>query len=218
MSSSPDAPPTLKLAWCDLKAARYAVERWHYSGSLPQGKTVNVGAWEQGRFIGVVQFGLGSNLRIGLPWGLPQEQVCELQRVALTTHVTPTSQIVAGAVRLLRRHSPGLRLIVSYADPKQGHAGTLYQAMNWVYIGASRAQSELLINGEFIHKRSAFSLYGTASTKALQARGIQAEVAPVEWKHKYVLPLDRKIRKVVDATALPYPKKKLPASTTEAGC
>lgn len=200
-------PPSLKLGWCDQKAAKYAVEKWHYSRSLPNGKTVAVGAWENGQFVGCVQFGLGSNLRIGLPWGLPQEQVCELQRVALTTHLTPTSQIVSGAVRVLKKHSPGLRLIVSYADPKQGHHGGIYQAMNWFYIGSSRPQAELLINGQFMHKRSAFSLYGTASTKELQARGIDAVRAPIEWKHKYVLPLDRHIRKIIIPTALPYPKR-----------
>ena len=41
------------------------------------------------------------------------------------------------ALRLLARHSPGLRLVVSYADPAQGHVGTIYQAAGWTYLGVT---------------------------------------------------------------------------------
>ena len=43
---------------------------------------------------------------------------------------------MAIAVRLLRRQSPGLRLIVSYADPEHAHVGVLYQSMNWLSMRA----------------------------------------------------------------------------------
>lgn len=198
-----------RLAWCEHSAARYAVENWHYSRSLPFGKCVEIGVWEGGGFIGCIQFGLGSNHRIGKPWGLEPSQVCELQRVALQRHTLPVSQLVSASVKMLRRHSPGLLLIVSYADPEQGHVGGIYQAMNWLYVGTSRPQSELLIAGKFMHKRSAYSLYGTASTKKLQAQGIDAVVAPVQFKHKYVLPLKRNTFRLLRECSKPYPKKEM---------
>lgn len=209
------SPPEIKLAWCDFRAAKYAVENWHYSQSIPNGKTVNIGAWENGQFIGCVQFGMSARPDAGSPWKLPQEQVCELQRVALTKHLVQTSQIVSGAVRMLKKHSPGLRLIISYADPNQGHHGGIYQAMNWFYTGSSRPQTELIVNGKFMHRRTAGSRFGTSSVAALQARGLDVIRAPAEWKHRYVLPLDRRMRKIIIPTALPYPKREVTPSDAD---
>ena len=41
-------------------------------------------------------------------------------------------------MRSLKRHT-GLKFLVSYADPAQGHLGTIYQATGWVYTGLSEA-------------------------------------------------------------------------------
>jgi len=92
----------LRVEWCSFAGARYAVTRWHYSRVMPAGKSVKIGAWEDGRFIGAVIFGHGANNNIGSPYGLEQTEVCELVRVALDTHKTPTSRIVAIAMRMLR--------------------------------------------------------------------------------------------------------------------
>ena len=50
--------PELKLDWCTHAAAKYAVEKWHYSKRLPSTftKLNKVGAWENGTFIGAVVF------------------------------------------------------------------------------------------------------------------------------------------------------------------
>ena len=148
----------LKIDWATHKAAKYACENWHYSGCLPSGKLVKVGVWEEGKFIGVVLFGRGANNRMAGSYGLTQNNACELVRIALKSHSSYVSRIASQAIRFLRRQSPGVRLIISYADPKQGHYGGIYQAGNWVYSGSSQAQRELIINGVFTHKRSATSV------------------------------------------------------------
>lgn len=107
----------LRLDWCSYRAAKWAVEHWHYSKRMPAGKAAIVGVWEFGKFIGCVIFSRGANNHIGNPYGLNQTEVCELTRVALTEHVAPVSRIVGISVRMLKKQSPGLRLIVSYADP-----------------------------------------------------------------------------------------------------
>ena len=106
----------LRLDWCSYEAAKYAVEHWHYSRSMVAGKSSKVGVWEDGKFIGCVVFSRGANNHLGSPYGLEQTDLCELTRVALTRHVAPVSRIVSIAVRMLRKQSPGLRLIVSFAD------------------------------------------------------------------------------------------------------
>lgn len=200
--------PQLKIDWATHEAAKYACQNWHYSGCLPAGKLVKVGAWEDGKFIGVVLFGRGANNRMASAYRLAQDQACELVRIALTKHQTPVSRIVAQAMRFLKRQSGGLRLIVSYADPKQGHHGGIYQAGNWIYQGHSQAQRQLLINGVFTHKRSAFAKYCTASPEKITERtGQRVEWAPIEWKHIYLMPLDAEIKERILPLAKPYPKR-----------
>ena len=190
--------PQLKIDWATHEASKYAVENWHYSESMPAGKLVKVGAWESGKFIGVVLFGRGANNNIGKPYKLDQTAACELVRIALTKHITPVSKIAAIAMRFLKANSPGLRLIISYADPMQGHHGGIYQAGNWIYSGRSQAQQEVMYKGKIMHKRTANSLFGTI-------KGM--EKSPIMWKHKYLMPLDNEMRKQILPLSKPYPKR-----------
>ena len=189
----------LRVDWCDYKAAKFAVEHWHYSQTVPAGKIAKFGGWEDGRFVGAVLYSWGANNNIGKPYGLKQVEVCELVRVALTKHAAPVSQIVAATLRMLKAQSPGLRLIVSYADPREGHNGGIYQAMNWVYVGSSKSQKAGLDSkGNIVHKRTIHSLRGTLKGVELSAH---------LWKHKYLYPLDRAMRKQIAPLAKPYPKR-----------
>ncbi len=208
----------LKIDWATHAAAKYACENWHYSGCLPAGKLVKVGAWEGGKFIGVVLFGRGANYRMARAYDLEQNEACELVRVALTGHEAPVSRITSQAMRFLKRQSQGLRLIVSYADPKQGYHGGIYQAGNWMYQGKSQAQRKLLINGVFTHKRSAHAKYGTSSPQKIAAMsGKSVELSPVEWKHVYLMPLDAEMRAQIEPLAKPYPKRDKQAMTDTIG-
>ncbi|MGI8406017.1 MAG: protein Mom [Thermomicrobiales bacterium] len=205
--------PILRLDWCSHQAAKYAVEHWHYSQKMPKSKLAKIGVWEDNRFIGVVIYGRGANNNIGSAYKVKQTEVCELVRIALTTHTAPVSQIVALAMRMLRKQSPGVRLIVSYADPAQDHHGGIYQAMNWTYTGTSWPQPVLLVAGKFVHKRVAFARWGTASTEAIHKMiGMKVERGPVEWKHTYLYPLDTAMREQIAPLAKPYPKRPRPES------
>ena len=132
-----EAMPELKCAWASHEAAKWACEHWHYSKCLPAGKLFKVGAWEDGRYIGVVIFSRGATQNIGKPYGLEQTECVELTRIALRDHRHFVSEIMMQALRKLKETNPGLRLVVSYADPAQGHNGGIYQATNWVYTGAT---------------------------------------------------------------------------------
>lgn len=210
------AKADLRIDWATHEAAKYACQNWHYSGCLPAGKLVKVGAWEKGKFIGVVLFGRGANNRMAGAYGLGQDEACELVRIALTKHDAQVSRIAAQAIRFLKRQNPRVRLVVSYADPKQGHHGGIYQAGGWVYQGKSQAQRGLLINGAFMHKRSAHAKYGTASPEKITAiSGSKVEWAPIEWKHVYLMPLDADMKARIMPLAKPYPKRAKQAMTDD---
>jgi hypothetical protein len=93
---------------------------------MPASKNVLCGAWEDGKFIGCVIFGRGANNNLHKPFNLDMTQCVELTRVALTQHKSQTSKIVSIAIKMLKKQSPGIRLIVSYADPEHGHVGAMY--------------------------------------------------------------------------------------------
>jgi len=186
---------TLKVAPCSNDAAKYAVENWHYSRILPTGKIVKLGVWEDGKFIGVVLFSRGASPNLGTALELDQTQVCELTRVALTKHTAPVSQIVALALSTLKETNPGLRAVISFADPQQGHHGGIYQAGNWIYTGSSNPVTEYFIGGRWRHTRGAYHDPRRPTAPKREAPG----------KYRYIYPLDKPMRRTVNLLRLPYP-------------
>ena len=208
MSSSP--LPELRLRFCTQQAANYACKTYHYSRSHPCSPRVQIGVWEGPRFVGAIIFSRGAAKSLGVRFGLEQDRFCELTRVALSKHRHPVTRMVAVAIRMLKNLNPGLRLIISFADPEQGHVGAIYQAGGWTYTGTSMP-SQMFVdkNGRKWHARQA-SKTGKAvmfnRTLNVVKRGDCTKViAP--GKHRYVFPLDDEMRAVVAPLALPYPKR-----------
>ena len=202
-----DMKPVLKIDWATHEAAKYACENWHYSRCMPAGKLVKVGAWENGKFIGVVIFGRGATPNLGKPYGLAQLQCVELTRIALTKHITPVSRIMAIALRLLAANSPGLRLVVSFADRDQMHHGGIYQATNWVYSGTGDAATFYLINGKKTHPRSIGAAGHVQNLQGARKMDRNAKAIKCQGKHRYLMPLDAEMKKQILPLARPYPKR-----------
>ena len=202
----------LKLDWCSHDAARHAVMRWHYSRAMPAAKLVRIGVWEDKRFAGVILYGSGANRHIARPYGLKSTEVCELVRVALAPgREHPTSKCLAISLRMVKRQSPGLKLIVSYADTKEGHLGTIYQATNWIYLGGS-TQPYLKIKGQIVHPRTVYEWYGKGGQKIEWLRANvdpNAERIAMKPKLKYVYVFDKALRAELARQAKPYLKDDL---------
>lgn len=202
--SSPDKP-TLKIDWCTYAAAKYAVENWHYSKRMPMPPIVRVGVWEGGRYIGCVLFARGASPTLGQAYGLKQTECAELVRVALTSHAHPVTRIVAIAIKFLRANSPGLRLIVSFADPAEGHHGGIYQGGGWTYTGQTSEGIKHFHDGRWKHNREITSgAFGGARPAAYKAN-LPKMITP--GKHRYLMPLDGEMRARVLLLARPYPKR-----------
>lgn len=197
----------LKIDWATHAAAKYACENWHYSGCLPVGKLVKVGAWEDGKFIGVVIFGRGATPNLGKPYGLDQTECVELVRIALRDHATPVSKIAAIAIRMLKKSNPNVRLIVSFADKSQGHHGGIYQAGNWVYSGEGQPATFYMVKGKLTHPRSIGAKKLPQNIKGARQLDTKAEAVEVLGKHRYLMPLDKKICKRIIPLSKPYPKR-----------
>lgn len=162
-------------------------------------------------------FGRGASPDLLKPYRLAQTEGCELVRIALREHATPVSRIVRIALKFLKRFCPGLRLVISFADPERGHTGSIYQAGGWLYAGMTTPSDEFIINGERVHARSLQS-----ARKSHRRRGVAAGTA-FEWarkaldpdarrvkgssKHRYLMPLDDEMRARIAPLARPYPKR-----------
>lgn len=205
MSSSDK--PVLKVAPCSHEAAKYAVENWHYSRSLPAGKMFKVGAWEADKFIGCVIFGYGATPQLLKPYGLVQTEGCELVRIAMRQHSTPVSRVLGLALRILKRQNPGTRLVVSFADPSQGHHGGIYQATNWIYTGPSALSRFYVIHGKTTHPRSLVSAGKENSLSGAREIDPNATAVMVPGKHRYLFPLDEAIKRKIEPLRKPYPKR-----------
>jgi hypothetical protein len=186
---------TLVIADASHEAAKYAVTHWHYSRTLPAGKLVKFGVWEDKKFIGVVLYARGASPHLGTAIGADQTEFCELVRVALTSHKAPVSQIVAESLKKLKVLNPGLRVVFSFADPKEGHKGGIYQAGNWIYTGISNPVTEYFIDGRWRHVRGVYH-YPERKT---------APVRTAPGKYRYIYPLDKATRRKVEKLRLPYP-------------
>lgn len=204
------AKPELKLDWCSHAAAKYACEHWHYSKSLPTPPLVKIGVWEHERFIGCVVFSRGANNNLCKAYKLLITQVSELTRVALTSHDTPTSRIVSIAIRILHQSNPGLRLLISYADPNHRHHGGIYQALGWIYDGdTQRDFAAIDRHGRRWHSRQVSHTgvkrqYGTLRRVPRHA---ECRLIPLLGKHRYLYPLDAAMRVAILPLARPYPKR-----------
>lgn len=170
---------------------------------MPVGKSVRVGVWEGGSFIGAVVFAMGANKDMATKFCQPRE-AAELVRIALTSHQSPVTRIMAVACRFLKKQSNGLRLLVSYADPSHGHHGGVYQGAGWIYVGQSEQTTEWFHEGRWKHNREMtggpFGQKRRLATKQLACRKTPG-------KHKYLMPLDDEMRRQIEPLRKPYPKR-----------
>ena len=199
--------PQLKIDWATHEAAKYACENWHYSGCLPVGKLVKVGAWEDGKFIGVVLFGRGATPNLGRPYNLAQDECVELTRIALTKHKSAVSKIASLALKFLRASNPKLRLVVSFADQTQGHHGGIYQAGNWIYNGAGTPAKFYMIHGRLTHPRSIGAKGLVQNIFGARKIDPNAQTVLVAGKHRYLMPLDAEMKERILPLSKPYPKR-----------
>jgi hypothetical protein len=71
----------------------------------------------------------------------------------------------------------------------------------------TQAQKGYLIDGVVTHKRSISSKFGTDGLAKLKAMGVNADYIHVQYKYKYLFPLDDAMRNQIEPLRKPYPKR-----------
>lgn len=130
--------------------------------------------------------------------------------MALNGKQAHTSQVLAAALRELKKDAPAVKIVVSYADRNQEHIGTIYQATNFYYIGEYANERGIMLNGKLTHRRSINKKYGKSGIDWIKQNiDPDAEVIIGKSKIKYVFPLDKRLSKKLKGMSKPYPKKEI---------
>ena len=200
----------MRITYASPEAIRYACMNFHYAKAIP---SVRVGYNiynDNDEWCGVICYGGGATPHIATPFNKWQGQVLELVRVALNGKQETTSQAVAMTLKALHKDCPAVDIVVSYADLDQAHAGTIYQATNWIYTGLTNADTRgaFIIHGKKTHPKTVYSRGWKQSLLWLRENvDANAEEFITKGKHKYVFVFDKKMRKRLQVMSQPYPKK-----------
>ena len=115
------------------------VKAHHYSGKVAQNSQLHLGVFLQDRLHGVMQFGPSLDKRKiqGLVSGTLWHEFLELNRMAFDDVLPRNSESRALSVawRLLKKHAPQVKWVVSFADGTQCGDGTIYRAAGFVLTG-----------------------------------------------------------------------------------
>ncbi len=210
----PGSTPRAALQFIRLQpipfvAAKKILAKHHYLHSLPGGTKLAFGTFVEGRLLGAITFGVGPYNAFALVEEAHPDHCLTLTRLWLSEELPPNSEsrVISVCLRYLRKYTT-LKFILTYADPAQGHVGTIYQATGWLYTGLSEATPKLDIgDGIARHSRSLAHAFGSHSLKYLSERGLNVKVLPQIPKHRYIYFLDQDYRNRLKAPALPYPKR-----------
>lgn len=120
----------------DSAEANALMRRLHYSHRVVRNSQLHIGVFWQGALAGALQFGppLDKRKVLGLVRGTRWQEMLELNRLALAEQLPRNSEsrAIAVACRLLRRHAPQVKWILSFADATQCGDGTIYRAAGFV--------------------------------------------------------------------------------------
>ena len=193
----------------DIKPAtnemiEFACVNFHYAKSVPAGRKMSFAIFEEQKFIGVIIFSCGANNNIGKPFNLRQGECIELTRVALANHKNPVTYYLSRCIKLIKIHSPAVKMIVSYADfENQHHLGKIYQANNWIYLGVIRnSDTQYFYKGKWTHVRT-IQGYPPIQRAMLKKTLPQRKNSD---KFKYIYPMTKTLMKEWRKKGNPYPK------------
>lgn len=193
-----------RMGVVDFATVKKVLAEAHYIGR-PGSTSVRLGLWLDESLAGVITYGTIPRPNSRAICGPKYEaSVLELTRLALYDWAPANSEsaFIAASFRHLREVRPDIKILVSYADSRYGHVGTIYQATNWIYTGSSTGDVVYRCDdGRILHPR-------TVGWKGLPP----GRWIPAGNKHRYVMFLGSKsdrraLEKDFRWRSLPYPKR-----------
>lgn len=199
----------MRLEKASFNAVKYACINFHYAKRVPVIRMSYSVFNNNNEWCGVICYGSGAGDKVAKHFDLKQGQCCELVRVALNGKQEQTSKALSISLKLLKKQSPLLQLVYSYADVDQEHFGTIYQATNWIYLGQSNNYpAGFIINGKKTHNKSVGAKGVIQSLEEVRKHlDKNATRFITQGKRKYVQIFNNKLKEKYLKLSKPYLKK-----------
>lgn len=113
----------------------------HYAKRMPS-ISYSFGLFRGDQLVGVVTYGSPASpfLCKGICGEEYKSFVIELNRLVLKDNIkNEASYLIANSLKLL----PKPRVVVSYADTREGHIGKVYQACNFMFTGTTKPRTDM---------------------------------------------------------------------------
>lgn len=133
------------------------IKRHHYSGKVVNNSCLHFGVFLDGELHGVMSFGpsLDKSKIMGLVEGTGWNEFLELNRMAFDAVLPRNSEsrAISMSIKLLKKHAPQVKWIISFADACSCGDGTIYRASNFSLTGIKENNNLAeLPDGTKIHK------------------------------------------------------------------
>ena len=113
----------------------------HYAKRLPS-ISYAYGLYRHDEMVGMVSYGTPASPSLckGICGEEHRSDVIELNRLVLRDNLpNEASFLVSRSLKML----PTPKVVVSYADTAQDHAGIVYQATNWLFTGTTKPRTDM---------------------------------------------------------------------------
>ena len=170
---------------------------------------IHLGVYYRDNFAGVLQFGYALNPACAgkIVEGTVQGEYLELNRMWLAD-VCPRnseSMAISYAVKYIRRASPSVAWIQSFADERCGRLGVVYQASNFLYLGC-HVSPFYFLDGDYYHN-ILMTAHRKSGGRGRMLRENKKRAIPLAYRQfRYVLFLKQSWRKRLRLKVQPYPK------------
>jgi hypothetical protein len=207
----------LEIKLVPVKEIRRAIVTGHYSGVMPDATQEAYAAYWNQIVVAAVAYGPGGNSKTfgAVVGGYDSSNARELIRLWVHPKApkNTASYVVSRSLTLLPK---AVGLVVSFADSGQGHAGYVYQSLNFYYCGMSSEgiryvdQSGIQVTARLANvyrNRNPDKFAGKSLAEVREALGWTAIKS--HSKHRYCIgvgPDKKKVSKQLAIKAIEYPK------------
>jgi hypothetical protein len=201
--------------------ANNIIRQLHYSGKVCNGTQISFGVFLDGQCGGAIQMGASLDKRktVELVEGTDWNAFIEINRIAFADWLPRNgeSRAISISLRMLKKHYPHIKWVLSYADATQCGDGTIYRACGFVLTNIKPNKSIVRLpdgsihcemtfednNGRLDTKRSAQKPKGISVAKWLKSIGAEYLDG---YQLRYIYFLDPSYRERLTVPEIPYSK------------
>lgn len=154
-----------------LETVRQLCRDKHYLQRVPS-IVAYYGLYRKELLVGIITFGIPPSPYLMKICGEEYKaSVLELNRLWCYDESPRNSEsfLISNAIKLLKKDKPDIKILVSFADTREGHLGYIYQASNWHFTGWSiPGGGSILIDGKEYHPKNLNNKYNTSDLNKLK--------------------------------------------------